>query len=183
MHFLVVFFIISIFGILLTAVLNYFYIYLNKQQKTDPVIAKINNIFPQLQCAKCGYPGCEPYAKAIVHDNVAINKCSPGGQSVIDQLADFLGQEKSKITADDISQLALIDEKNCIGCTKCIAACPFDAIIGASKQMHVVLNDLCTGCELCIEPCPVDCIEMINVPETLNNYHLSQPQQIIIDEK
>lgn len=57
-------------------------------------------------------------------------------------------------------QVAVIDEAACIGCTKCIAACPFDAILGAPKQIHTVLTELCTGCELCVAPCPVDCIAM-----------------------
>lgn len=57
-------------------------------------------------------------------------------------------------------RLAVIDENQCIGCTKCIQVCPFDAILGASKQLHTVLQAECTGCGLCISPCPVDCIVM-----------------------
>lgn len=62
-------------------------------------------------------------------------------------------------------QRAFIREAECIGCTKCIQACPFDAILGAAKQMHTVLITECTGCELCITPCPVDCIELITLPK------------------
>ncbi|HCJ63009.1 MAG TPA: electron transport complex subunit RsxB, partial [Alcanivorax sp.] len=51
-----------------------------------------------------------------------------------------------------------IREDECIGCTKCIQACPVDAIVGAAKQMHTVIADECTGCDLCVDPCPVDCI-------------------------
>jgi len=57
--------------------------------------------------------------------------------------------------------VALIDESRCIGCTLCIQACPVDAIVGAQRQMHTVIEAECTGCELCIEPCPVDCIDLI----------------------
>ena len=60
--------------------------------------------------------------------------------------------------------MAVIDEETCIGCTKCIQACPVDAIVGASKLMHTVIASWCTGCELCIPPCPVDCIAMSDVP-------------------
>lgn len=56
---------------------------------------------------------------------------------------------------------AIIRELECIGCTKCIQACPVDAILGAAKQMHTVISTECTGCELCVSPCPVDCIEMV----------------------
>jgi electron transport complex protein RnfB len=56
--------------------------------------------------------------------------------------------------------VAFVIEPLCIGCTKCIQACPVDAIVGAAKHMHTVMEALCTGCELCIPPCPVDCIRM-----------------------
>lgn len=63
-------------------------------------------------------------------------------------------------------KLAVIHEADCIGCTKCIQACPFDAIIGAHHQVHSVFNADCTGCGLCVAPCPVDCISLIDVPDT-----------------
>ena len=65
----------------------------------------------------------------------------------------------------DPPKIAVIREAECIGCTKCIQACPFDSILGASKLMHTVITDLCTGCELCVEPCPVDCIDIIAASE------------------
>ncbi len=69
-----------------------------------------------------------------------------------------------------IKRVAFIREEECIGCTKCIQACPVDAIVGASKQMHTILADECTGCDLCVEPCPVDCIEMLPVPVTPDSW-------------
>jgi electron transport complex protein RnfB len=60
--------------------------------------------------------------------------------------------------------VAFIEEEACIGCTKCIQACPVDAIIGASRAMHTVIAAECTGCELCVPPCPVDCIVMQPAP-------------------
>jgi electron transport complex protein RnfB len=62
------------------------------------------------------------------------------------------------------SRVALIDEARCIGCTRCIDACPVDAIAGASGLMHTVIAPLCIGCDLCLPPCPVDCIAMVPAP-------------------
>ena len=70
----------------------------------------------------------------------------------------------------DLKHVLLADEAVCIGCTKCIQACPVDAILGASKQMHTIITDECTGCDLCVAPCPVDCIKMVPIPTTINNW-------------
>lgn len=64
-----------------------------------------------------------------------------------------------------LAVIAKIDEAACIGCTKCIEACPVDAIIGASKQLHTVIEDYCIGCKLCLPPCPVNCIELVSLEE------------------
>lgn len=129
----------------------------------------INRLLPQTQCGKCGYDGCRPYAEAITNNRAEINQCPPGGQTTIDVLSQFLNKPSITLNPEFGEErgylIAKIDEEQCIGCVKCIRACPVDAIIGAAKQMHVVINDHCTGCELCIAPCPVDCIDMIQPPE------------------
>ncbi|WP_338799882.1 electron transport complex subunit RsxB [Pseudomonas sp. RSB 5.4] len=130
------------------------------------LIQLIDALLPQTQCGKCGHPGCKPYAQGIV-DGEPINKCPPGGDETIAALAELL---KVPVLELDISrgtappQVAYIREAECIGCTKCIQACPIDAIVGAAKLMHTVLIDECTGCDLCVAPCPVDCIEMHPLP-------------------
>ncbi|ALH95534.1 RnfABCDGE type electron transport complex subunit B [Acinetobacter equi] len=134
------------------------------------LIQKIDALLPQTQCGLCGHrDGCLPYAKSIVEGEEA-NKCVPGGQPVADALANLLDRQQLvaeesvwPIQADGRPQRmkAIIREDECIGCTKCISACPVDAIIGSGKLMHTVLTDLCTGCELCIPPCPVDCIDLV----------------------
>jgi electron transport complex protein RnfB len=144
----------------------------------DPIADQINALLPQTQCGQCGFPGCRPYAEAIAGGE-AINKCPPGGETTIHALADLLdvepmpldeehGEEKAK-------SVAFIREDECIGCTKCIQACPVDAILGAAKQMHTVIASECTGCDLCVEPCPVDCIDMIPQQETLQSWHWKLP--------
>lgn len=126
---------------------------------------KIDAILPQTQCTKCGYQGCRPYAEAIAAGD-AINKCPPGGAEGIQKLAQLL--DRSVVPLDTTHgeepaqlEVAFIREPECIGCTKCIQACPVDAILGAAKLMHTIVSDICTGCELCVAPCPVNCIEMV----------------------
>lgn len=126
-------------------------------------IAAIERLLPQTQCGDCGFDGCQPYAKALVENKTDVNRCLPGGNATIKDLARFLGTEIKPLYKEskNTNLLALIDEAVCIGCVKCITACPVDAIIGAPKQMHSIINQHCTGCELCIAPCPVDCISMV----------------------
>ncbi|MGH8447845.1 electron transport complex subunit RsxB [Pseudomonas sp.] len=126
------------------------------------LIQRIDALLPQTQCGKCGHPGCKPYAEGIALGE-AINKCPPGGPETIAGLAQLLQvpiMELDTSRGEAPAQVAYIREAECIGCTKCIQACPVDAIVGAAKLMHTVLIDECTGCDLCVAPCPVDCIEM-----------------------
>ncbi len=127
-------------------------------------IESILTVLPQTQCGNCDYPGCRPYAEAIVRREADINQCPPGGTATIKILAELLGREIKPLNPENglekEKHIALIDEALCIGCVKCIKACPVDAILGATKQMHTVLAGECTGCELCIAPCPMDCISM-----------------------
>ena len=148
----------------------------------DPIVDQIDNLLPQTQCGQCGHPGCKPYAQAIA-DGEAINRCPPGGETTIKALADLLGVEAIALDAEHgteaIRTIAYIREDECIGCTKCIQACPVDAILGAAKQMHTVIVAECTGCDLCLEPCPVDCIDMLPVETTPLSWHWQQPKQLI----
>ena len=144
----------------------------------NPIVDEIDNILPQTQCGQCGYPGCRPYAEAIAGGD-KINKCPPGGEATIQSLADLLDVEPEPLDAEHGEEkgkmVAIIREDECIGCTKCIQACPVDAILGAAKQMHTVIESECTGCDLCVEPCPVDCIDMVPVEETLRTWHWDKP--------
>jgi electron transport complex protein RnfB len=132
------------------------------------LIELINAELPQFQCGRCDTPGCRPYAEEIANGSPH-NRCVPGGQVTLDRISDILNKDSLLLDHDygpDLKpQVAHIVEEDCIGCTKCIDACPVDAITGAANLMHNVINELCTGCELCIEPCPVDCIELIDIDE------------------
>ncbi len=125
---------------------------------------RIEDLLPQTQCTKCGYPACRPYAEAIADGSASYNQCPPGGAEGVARIATLLGKPVIPLNpvhgAERERPVAVIDESACIGCTLCIQACPVDAIAGAAKQMHTVLPALCTGCDLCVAPCPVDCISM-----------------------
>ncbi|MDO4431313.1 MAG: electron transport complex subunit RsxB [Lonepinella koalarum] len=170
---------VAVLALIFGAVLGFASIKLKVE--SDPIVEKIDAILPQSQCGQCGYPGCKPYAEAIAQGD-QITKCIPGGQQTVVKIAELLGVDVP--TMDSMEEpevkVAFIHEDMCIGCTKCIQACPVDAIIGTNKAMHTVIADLCTGCELCVAPCPTDCITMEIVPKTLENWDWKiDPKQII----
>jgi electron transport complex protein RnfB len=132
------------------------------------LVEAIERTLPQTQCGQCGFAGCRPYAEALARREVDIDRCPPGGDDGARALAALLGRKPKPVNPDNgvvkPPLLAFVREADCIGCTKCIQACPVDAIVGAPKLMHTVIPELCTGCELCIPPCPVDCIELVPDP-------------------
>jgi len=142
-----------------------------QNHSADSLVECIDAILPQTQCEQCGYHGCRPYAEAIARGEAEINQCPPGGVAGIEKLAALLQRPVLALNPEHGIEkprtLARIVEADCIGCTKCIQACPVDAIVGASKLMHTVIDDDCTGCELCVPACPVDCIVLLPMPAQL----------------
>ena len=148
--------------------------------QSDPLVERIDALLPQTQCGQCSYPGCRPYAEAISKDEADINQCPPGGEATIIALADLLDVEVKPLNAEHGEEkehptIVRIDEQVCIGCTLCIQACPIDAILGAAKHMHTVIESECTGCNLCIPPCPVDCIHIFEVKPTVRTWTAELP--------
>ena len=150
----------------LTAAIGLALLYAARQlpQNPESPADRINDLLPQTQCAQCGFPGCRPYAQAIVDGEADINQCVPGGDALVMQLSRLLGRSPGRLDRNfgqpQLMTVAAINESACIGCAICIAACPVDAILGASRYTHTVIESECTGCELCIAPCPVDCIAL-----------------------
>lgn len=143
------------------------------------MVDAIDAVLPQTQCGECGYPGCRPYAIALAQGTETIDRCPPGGVETVKALATILDCDPTPYLETAARQtrapsLAVIREAECIGCTKCIQACPVDAIIGTAKHMHSIINHECTGCGLCVEPCPVDCIEMHEKPAATYDKNLAR---------
>ncbi len=128
------------------------------------MLESLNNLLPQTQCGQCSFNGCRPYAEAIIAGEADINQCPPSGDAGIARIAAFLNVPSKPLNSQfgehKPKSVAVIDEAQCIGCVKCIAVCPVDAIVGAAKWMHTVITAECTGCELCVAPCPIDCITL-----------------------
>lgn len=133
-------------------------------QNPESPVERVNALLPQTQCAQCGFPGCRPYAEAIVDGRADIDRCAPGGDATVAALASLLGRSAGSVNPEygqyEPAVVAVIDEDACIGCALCIAACPVDAILGAHRYTHTVIRSECTGCKLCLPPCPVDCIRI-----------------------
>ena len=130
------------------------------------LVDRLDQLLPQTQCTRCGYAGCRPYAEALAAGAAGIDQCPPGGDATAAALAALLGRAPQPVNpaygAEGPPRVAVIDEAVCIGCAKCLPACPVDAIVGARRQLHTVIAAECSGCDLCLPPCPVDCITIVD---------------------
>ena len=144
-------------------------------EDANPLIKEIEGMMPGSQCGQCGFPGCSSAAAAMAEGAAPVTCCPPGGVALAEQVAALLG-----VTLDagsvTVPKLATIKAEQCTGCTRCYRACPTDAIVGASGQIHIVLQDACTGCSKCADACPEDCIALTAQEPTLDRWHWDKPQ-------
>tara|TARA_R110002167_G_scaffold140180_4_gene327879 strand:- start:2303 stop:2887 length:585 start_codon:yes stop_codon:yes gene_type:complete len=163
----------TVLGLMLSAV-NHFLPY-----KEDPLIARVTDLLPGTQCGQCGYAGCSQAAAALINGKAPLTLCPPGGPSMARQLAEALGRPLAQQTSTTptLPSFAQVAPELCIGCTKCIQECPTDAIVGAPKQLHVVLNEACNGCGACVDVCPTEGILLAEMQLNLSNWRWSKPSR------
>ena len=142
----------------------------------NPLVDEITAMMPGSQCGQCGFPGCKPAAEAIAEGSAAVSICPPGGRALAEKLAARLGITLDAGAVSSEPLVAVIDGALCTGCTRCYKACPTDAVVGASNQIHAVMSKACTGCAKCQEACPEDCISLQAEPETVYNWSWPKPQ-------
>lgn len=141
--------------------------------RVDEVLAML----PAANCGQCGFPGCAGAAEAIVAGSASPSCCPPGGKTVALAIAEHLGL--SLAAGEEMRPtIACIHSHLCIGCTKCIKFCPSDAIIGATRQLHAVMDEACTGCKQCAEKCPTGAIEMQELAQTIHTWVMPPPSRL-----
>ena len=161
-----------VLGVLLGLAARYFAV-----DDKDPVVEQIEALLPNSQCGQCGFAGCSPAAQAIADGSAEITCCPPGGQLLVEKLAEILDIDMDSLSAEiALPVVAKINPEGCTGCTRCYKACPTDAIVGANKQLHVVMTKACTGCRKCFEACPEDCINMAPEDESIATWHWPKPE-------
>ncbi|PMH44866.1 electron transporter RnfB [Vibrio sp. 10N.286.49.B3] len=142
--------------------------------ESNPLVDQIEDLMPGGQCGQCGEAGCRQAAEAMVKGDLNPAACPPGGAALSSAIAEMLGVSL-EMSDDDIQWVAKIDESNCSGCTRCYKACPFDAIVGATKQMHTVIQDVCTGCQLCSQVCPQECLSIVSLSPSITTWCWPKP--------
>ncbi len=147
--------------------------------EVDPRVAQVEAIMPGSQCGQCGFPGCSQAALAVVNGEAPLTLCPPGGKALIEDLAAILGASvDTSAMGDGRPSLAEVEEDLCIGCIKCLRNCPTDAIVGAPKQIHVVMQRACTGCGACVDTCPTGALRMVEEQPTLVTWRWTRPDRV-----
>jgi len=151
----------------------------------DPRIDIVEELLPAANCGACGFPGCRPFAEALVLGQALPAKCTVSSEEGRSRIADFLGVEvgaQEKIVArlacaggtnvarnrahyDGIPTCGAAAQVagggkscfwGCLGLADCYEACDFDAIHMNEQSLPVVDEEKCTACGDCVDACPKD---------------------------
>ncbi len=164
-------------GIMLSLAARFFKV------ESSPVVDELEALMPGSQCGQCGFPGCRPAAEALAAGDAQVTLCPPGGSALAEQFAAILGVEIDLSGMEEPEALvAKVSEETCIGCTRCFKVCPTDAIVGAPKQIHVVVADACIACRKCVDVCPTECLQMQAIEVTLKNWRWHKPESVLFEE-
>lgn len=150
--------ILSLCAIGITAAVILFFVAQKFKVHEDPRIDKVEEALPAANCGACGYPGCRAFAEACVKaDTLEGLYCVPGGNACMADVAQILGKEsiekdpmiavlrcngtpefRPKTTQYDGAKTCLICSATysgdtgcaygCLGLGDCERVCPFDAI-------------------------------------------------------
>ncbi len=141
----------------------------------DPLAVSVEALLPGSQCGQCGFAGCRLAAQAMAEGSAPIDCCTPGGRALAEQLAALPGLAGRLPATSAAPRVAAIRDSRCTGCTRCARACPTDAIVGANRQLHRILQRACSGCGKCTDACPEHCIELVPEATTLSNWQWPKP--------
>lgn len=144
----------------------------------DPLVDEISALLPNGQCGQCGYPGCSQAAKAMACGEAAPDVCPPGGAALAQKIAAVLGVtlDSNGMKGPQVAAIAMDGCDGCDGCGRCIKQCSYDAIVGATRQLHGVIADACTGCGACVSVCPHNGISLYPDPAFMSR--VSKPGAI-----
>ena len=151
----------------------------------DPRLDVVEDMLPRTNCGGCGYPGCRPFAEALVSGDVLPGRCGVSSVEGRAAIAEFLGVD---VGAEEkrVARLACAGGSNvarqhahylgvptcggaavvggggkgcawgCLGLGDCERVCEFDAIAMDTHGLPVVDEARCTACGDCVEGCPKD---------------------------
>ncbi len=163
--------------------------------EVDPRIEEILEKLPGANCGGCGYPGCSGYAEAVMKSGAPITLCSPGGETVIQEIAEIMGVEAVEtgekrvavvqcrgdnekaprrfhyagITDCRAAEIIMGGDKacvyGCLGLGTCVESCPFGAMRMDENGLPIVDEEKCTACGMCVTACPRGIMKLIPVSQ------------------
>jgi RnfABCDGE-type electron transport complex B subunit len=162
----------------------------------DPRIDIVEDMLPHTNCGACGFPGCRPFAEALVQGDALPGKCTVSTDDGRAEIAAFLNVD---VGAEErqVARLACAGGTNvarnrahyhglmtcraaaqvagggkgcffgCLGIGDCEDVCDFDAIRMDEHGIPVVDEIKCTACGDCVEVCPKDLFSLHPVSHRL----------------